>query len=165
MALGLYGPEYLQFSDGGPAAEVRIFVFLRNTKTKAVLYADRNGDYTGPNPVWTDRRGELVFYVEQGLYDLYYEYPDDGTGTTIPIEVTEDAGGNPGVPPILGYVHPQSSSTQNVQIVHNLSFYPAGIIAIDNNGDGLEYDHVAYPAPGIIEIFFKVDFAGTIYLS
>lgn len=167
MALGLFGPEYLQFSDGGPAAEVRIFVFLPGTKTKAVLYSDPDGTFTAPNPMWTDRRGELVFYAELGDYDLYYEFPDDGTGTTVPITVDVAAGGGTD-PPVLGYKHIQSATVTppgGVQIVHGLSFDPAGIIAFDNNGDGLEYDRVAYPAPGIIEIYYKCDFAGTIYLS
>lgn len=166
MAIGLYGPEYLQFDDGGPAAEIRIYVFLRGTKTKAVLWGDPNGLTTGPNPLWTDRRGELVFFAEEGLYDLYYEYPET-VGTTFPIQV--DADGTPGsVTIVQGYKHTQSTSVQppgGVQIVHGMTFHPAGIIAIDNNGDGLEYDRVEYPAPGIIEIYYKVDFAGTIYLS
>lgn len=165
MTIGLYGPEYLQFEDGGPAAEVRIYVFLPGTKTKAILYGDRDGLSTGPNPLWTDRRGELVFFADLGDYDLYYEYPET-IGTTIEIEVTEEAGGgDPITLPPLSYKHIQNAPAQSIQIVHGLSFDPAGIIALDNNGDTLDYDRVAYPGPGIIEIFYLVDFAGTIYLS
>ncbi len=164
--IGLYGPEYLQFDDGGPAREVRIFVFLRGTKTKAVLYADALGLHTGPNPLWTDRRGELVFYVEEGEYDLYYEYPEL-QGTTVPIEVGPDTIPEP-EPIAQGYVHVQSipvPANQPVQIVHGLSFDPAGILALDNNGDQIDHDTVEYPGPGIVEIFYGVAFAGTIRLS
>lgn len=166
MAIGLFGPEYLQFSDGGPAAEVRIYVFLRGTKTKAVLYGDPNGLTTGPNPLWTDRRGELVFYAGTGLYDLYYEFPET-LGTTVPIEVDADDVPDP-VTIVQGHKHVQSVNVAppgGVQIVHGLPFDPAGIIAFDNNGDMLEYSRVEYPAPGIIEVYYKVDFSGTIYLS
>lgn len=165
MAIGLFGPEYLQFNDGGPAAEVRIYVFLRGTKNKAVLYSDPAGMTTGPNPLWTDRRGELVFFAQEGLYDLYYEYPELG-GTTVPIEVESGGGGTGPIElPPLGYKHVQGAPSRSIQITHGLTFQPAGIIALDNNGDQITHDRVEYPASGIIELFYLLDFAGTIYLS
>jgi hypothetical protein len=122
MAIGLYGPEYLQFSNGGPAAEVRIFVFLPGTKTKAQLFADHTGAYSGPNPVWTDRRGELVFFAEEGSYDLYYEYPGE-SGVTIPVEVPASPQVNPDV-----YVHNQSTASLSWMIVHNMGTKPTVIV-------------------------------------
>lgn len=122
MAIGLYGPEYLQFSNGGPAAEVRIFVFLPGTKTKAQLFADKTGAYSGPNPVWTDRRGELVFFAEEGNYDLYYEYPGE-TGITIPVQVPASPQVNPDV-----YVHNQDVASLSWMIVHNMGVKPSIIV-------------------------------------
>lgn len=121
MAIGLYGPEYLQFDDGGPAAEVRIFVFLPGTKTKAQLYADGTGLHTGPNPVWTDRRGELVFFAETGAYDLYYEYPDGtGEGTTVSVEIDGESIVDTDV-----FVHVQSIAAEIWTITHNLAVKPS----------------------------------------
>lgn len=122
MAIGLYGPEYLQFSDGGPAAEIRIFVFLPGTKVKAQLFADKTGQYSGPNPVWTDRRGELVFIAEEGNYDLYYEYPGE-TGITIPVSVPA----SPEIVPDV-YVHNQDVASLSWMITHNLGLKPSVIV-------------------------------------
>lgn len=119
MAIGLYGPEYLQFSDGTAAAEVRIFVFLPGTKVKAQLFSDTSGLYTGPNPVWTDRRGELVFIAEQGEYDLYYEFPGE-SGTTIRVSVPPSPQINPDI-----YVHHQDVASLSWMITHNLGVKPS----------------------------------------
>lgn len=168
MAIGLYGPEYLQFEGGGPAAEVRIFVFLPDTKIKAQLFADRTGLYTGPNPLFTDRRGELVFFTELGDYDLYYEFPQEG-GTTVRVTVEDDGSdpGGPGDGRALGYKHTQNTSVNALSISHGLDFRPAGIVCLDTLGAQVDQDRVAYPAPGVIEIFFGegFDFAGNVYLS
>lgn len=102
MAIGLYGPEYLQFDEGGPAAEIQIFVFLPGTKTKAQLYADESGSFTGPNPVWTDRRGELVFFTDEGNYDLWFQYPEPD-GTTFSILVTAEGDGGIGQNPFVDW--------------------------------------------------------------
>lgn len=163
MEIGLFGPEYLQYSTGGPVAEEPIFIFRRGTKTKAVLYQDENGLATAPNPMWTDRRGELVFFAEVGLYDLFYQHPAPN-GTTVAVSIDEGVGGPPGNQ-ILGYTHNQPTSAQTIQINHGLSFQPAGIVAIDNSGESLEYATVSYPGTGIVELTFGVDFAGIIYLS
>lgn len=115
MAIGQYGPEYFQFDDGGPAAEVRIFIFLPGTKTKAILYSDRNGLYTAPNPMWTDRRGEIVFFAEAGNYDLYYEEEN----TTIAITI----GGESSSADV--YVHPQTAPSTSWVIPHFLGIKPS----------------------------------------
>lgn len=121
MAVGLYGPEYLQFDSGGPAAEVRIFVFLPGTKVKAQLYSDRTGLHTGPNPLWTDRRGELTFFAEAGSYDLYYE--DGATPVTIPIEIDLADVVDTDV-----YIHVQNSASDVWTINHNLAAKPQVIV-------------------------------------
>lgn len=70
MALGLYGPEGLQWAGGGNAAGVQVFVFLPGTTTKAVLYLDDEGEFSLANPVMSDQTGRIAFYAEQGAYDL-----------------------------------------------------------------------------------------------
>jgi hypothetical protein len=122
MALGLYGPEYLQFDEGGPAAEILIFVFLPGTKTKAQLFADKTGQYTGSNPVWTDRRGELVFFAEEGTYDLWFQYPEPD-GSTISVEID-----NEDVIPSDVIVHNQTTPADIWEITHNFGVRP-GITA------------------------------------
>lgn len=162
MAIGLFGPEYLQFDDGGPAAQVRIFVFLPGTKTKAVLYTDKHGLYTAPNPMYTDRRGELVFWIEQGTYDLWYDFAN----TTVTVEVTDEDVPDPDMR-VLGYKHIQNTSVNALSISHGLTFAPAGIVCLDNSGAQVEQDRIAQPAPGVTEVYFGAgyQFAGTIYLS
>lgn len=136
MAIGLYGPEYLQFDSGGPAAEVRIFVFLPGTKTKAVLYSDATGFHTGPNPLWTDRRGELVFFAQIGSYDLYYEFPGE-QGTTISVEIDgQDIVDND------VFVHVQSIAADIWTITHNLAVKPSVTVEENLNMP----DDITYPA-------------------
>ncbi|MGE3487441.1 MAG: hypothetical protein AB7L09_22195 [Nitrospira sp.] len=135
MAIGLYGPEYLQFDSGGPAAEVKIFVFLPGTKTKAQLYADSSGLYTGPNPIWTDRRGELVFYAQTGSYDLYYE--DGATPITVPITIPSGSGVD-----LDEYVHVQTVAAEIWTITHNLAAKPHFVVE-ENVGMP---DFITYPA-------------------
>lgn len=136
MAIGLYGPEYLQFQDGGPAREVRIFVFLPGTKIKAQLFADKSGMYTGPNPLWTDHRGELVFFAEVGSYDLYYEFPGE-QGTTIAVEISTDA-----VVDIDTYVHVQNIASDVWNILHGLGVKPHVIVEESTSIP----DDITYPA-------------------
>lgn len=163
MAIVLFGPEYLQYSSGGPVAEEPIFIYLPGTKTKAVLYSDKNGQYTAPNPMWTDRRGELVFYVEEGEYDLFYRFPAP-SGTTVRFTVEGDGGATPGR--LLSYTHHQDQPARAFQIPHGLLFTPAGFICIDNNGDVVEYESIVpQVAPGISELTFGFDFAGLVYVS
>lgn len=136
MAIGLFGPEYLQFAEGGPAREVQIFVFLPGTKVKAQLFADKSGLYTGPNPLWTDHRGELVFFAEVGSYDLYYQYPGD-VGVTVPVEITGDA-----VVDNDTYVHVQNAASDIWTVVHNLGVKPVPIVEESVNTP----DDITYPA-------------------
>jgi hypothetical protein len=164
MAIGLFGPEYIQFDDGGPAAEIRVFIFLPDSKTKAVLYSDRNGDRTAPNPMWTDRRGEIVFFAEEGFYDLFYEYPEP-EGTTTLIEV-----GAGDVEPelrALGLRHTQNAPVQQVSVNHGLTFRPAGVDCNDFFGTHVDFEKITHPAPGVTEVWFGdgFNFTGTIDFS
>lgn len=159
MAIGIYGPEYLQFSGGGPARRVQVFVFLPGTQTKAVLYADKNKINTAPNPLQTDDRGELVFIAEEGYYDLYFPV----SNVTVEIEVA--ALSVPGGGATGGYEHTVVTPATLVQIAHGLSWKPQPL-NVDSIGQQIEQDRVAYPAPGIIEVIFLVPFGpGKIYLS
>lgn len=133
MPIGLYGPEYLQFTDGGPARKVGIFVFLPGTKTKAVLFTDKAGQYTGPNPMFTDERGEIVFFAETGTYDLFYEAGD----YTKSIEIT-----GADVVDLNEYVHFQSVADDTWTIEHNLGSRPS-VIAEDSTSIP---DDIIYPA-------------------
>jgi len=187
MAIGIYGPEYLQFSGGGPARDVQIYVFLPGTKTKAQLYADSSGLYTGPNPTSTDVRGELVFYAEAGDYDIYTPVTD----TTIPVTVVSGGGGitllnNLGDvdtsgsatgdalvragdgnwrPAPLMHHHFQDALSTVLIITHGLPFDPSGIVAVDTNGTK-HYPKVSYPtAKTTIRLDFRRDFRGDVWLS
>ena len=160
MAIGVYGPEYLQFQGGGPARNVPVFVFLPGTKTKATLYNDAAGQFTAPNPVWTDNRGELVFRAQEGFYDLYIGQGD----LTVSVTVEPSSGGGPGTGP-GGYEHTVISPALLVQINHGLDWKPFPL-CIDSLGDRVEEEKVTYPSPGIVEVKFGVSFGpGKIYLS
>lgn len=190
MAIGLYGPEYLQFDEGGPAAEVQIFIFRSGTKIKAQLFADKYGLHTGPNPVWTDRRGELVFFAEEGEYDLYYKFGD----TTIPITVEGEGPGGGTITRLgdlsdvssagssvgdalvkgsdnnwrgspLNSVHTQDALTTVVIITHGLSFDPSGVVARGYDGT-IHHPRITYPQPKqSIRLDFRRDFRGQVWLS
>lgn len=135
MPIGLYGPEYIQFSNGGPAAEVAIFVFLPGTTVKAQLYADKSGLYTGPNPSWTDRRGELVFFAEIGSYDLVYELKDGVL--RFPVQIAGNA-----VVDVDTYVHVQNLASDIWVVTHDLGVKPS-VIVEENVGIP---DDISYPA-------------------
>lgn len=160
MTIGVYGPEYLQYQSGGPARKVPVYVFLPGTKTKAVLYNDKAGLNTAPNPVWTDDRGELVFLAQEGFYDLYLTAGD----LTVSITVEASGSGGPGTGP-GGYEHTVISPMMLVQINHGLDWKPMPL-CIDSLGDRVEEEGILYPSPGIIEVTFGVQFGpGKIYLS
>ena len=95
--------------------------------------------------------------------------PPDSTVHVVPVAGPQGATGPPGDSSTsLGYVHTQSSPVgagQPVQVAHNLSFRPAGIVCKELDGRGIEYDAVAWVSTGILEVFFGVPFAGTISVS
>jgi len=89
VALGLYGPEGLQWAGGGNAAGVSVFVFLPGTTTKAALFLDNEGDFSLANPVTSDQTGRIAFYAEQGAYDLVIN------STRFAINVSDNIGDPP----------------------------------------------------------------------
>lgn len=141
MAIGLFGPEVLQFSDGGSAAEVRIFVFLPGTKIKAVLYQDRNGLYTRANPLWTDRFGNIEFFIEEGTYDLYYEGSNYTTSITITTETSSSD----------VFVHFQGLGSTLWTIHHNLGVIPS-VTVEESVGTDITYPAIRHPDNNTTEL-------------
>lgn len=69
---------------------------------------------------------------------------------------------------LFGFVHTQSSvwpANTPLSIVHGFTYRPAGIVALENDGEQIEYATVTHPAAGTTELTFGVGFAGTIFLS
>lgn len=89
MAIGLYGPEGLQWAGGGNAAGVQVFVFLPGTTTKAVLYLDSEGEFSLANPITSDQSGRIAFYAQQGSYDLVIN------STRFAINISDNVGDPP----------------------------------------------------------------------
>jgi hypothetical protein len=52
-----------------------------------------------------------------------------------------------------------------VTVNHNLDFYPAGIVCMDNNGTLTQYGAVSYPSVGTLILTFGFLFTGDIFLS
>jgi hypothetical protein len=75
--------------------------------------------------------------------------------------------GPPGDSIEVSFQHTQSTPATLVQIIHNLSFPPAGILCQDTGIPALtvEYATVSYPLTGVIELMFGFPFTGTVYLS
>lgn len=65
----------------------------------------------------------------------------------------------------LGFRQSVSSPATLVQLLHGLSFAPAGITCLEPDGSEVEYQSVAHPAPGITELGFGAPFTGTVYVS
>lgn len=55
--------------------------------------------------------------------------------------------------------------TTLVQVVHGLTFPPAGVLCIDTQGQIVEPATVSNPASGVTEVTFGFPFTGTVYLS
>lgn len=89
VAIGLYGPEGLQWAGGGNAAGVQVFVFLPGTTTKAVLYLDSEGEFSLANPITSDQSGRIAFYAQQGSYDLVIN------STRFAINISDNVGDPP----------------------------------------------------------------------
>lgn len=89
MAIGLYGPEGLQWAGGGDVTGINVFVFLPGTTTKAVLYLDSAGEFSRANPIRSDEQGRIAFYAEQGAYDLVIN------STRFAINISDNVGDPP----------------------------------------------------------------------
>jgi hypothetical protein len=88
--------------------------------------------------------------------------------TVLPVVGPPGPQGPPGVNGVstnASCVWPVATPVYLVQVIHDLGFYTAGVIAIDTQGYEVEYAAVSYPSINITEISFDVPFSGTLYLS
>lgn len=158
---GQYGPEGLQFPDGRPARNTPIEV-RRPNGLLAVLYSDPQHTEEVENPISTDSYGNLIFFAAPGEYRIVIN------GAEIPVLVPihpADPGFGIGGGGLGGYVHEQSVPASQFQIQHPLSWHPGGVTCLLPDGGQIDPDHVGYPAPGVLEVFFQVTFSGKVYLS
>jgi hypothetical protein len=70
-------------TSGNVVASASVTVYAANTTTKATLYSD-NGVTEITNPVTTNSKGQVGFYVGDGVYDLYV------SGTNLTAYTLED---------------------------------------------------------------------------
>lgn len=162
MAIGLYGPERLQYAGGGPAANTQVFVFLPGTTQTAVIYADPAGLTTASNPTWTDHNGELTFFAAMGNYDLVA----NGARTPVTVSTPVDSGGVTESDLILAtrYEFTQANPSLVWIINHPLGYRPAGIRVIETTNQEI-YGSVDYPSVSQVRITFSAPTAGMAYLS
>lgn len=69
---------------------------------------------------------------------------------------------------LFGFVHTQGSvwpANTPLPITHGFTYKPAGIVALESDGEQIEYATITHPSTGVTELTFGVGFAGTIYLS
>jgi hypothetical protein len=52
-----------------------------------------------------------------------------------------------------------------MQIIHDLTYKPAGIICKETDGTIIEPAQIEWPAANIVEITHGVSFTGTVFLS
>lgn len=156
--IGLYGPERLQWADGGAVKFVPVYVFLRDTTTFAVLYGDRDALSTVSNPVWSDQNGEITFFVELGEYDLWAN-----DSLIAQIEVTEEIPGGGVTLGDLHHTHTQDTPVDTWDMPHTLPFNP-NCHFIDNAGNPrlVAYD---YPTPTMVRAYFGAPTAGRAEMS
>lgn len=162
MPIGLFGPERLQFSSGGPAVRTQVYIYLPATTNKAILYADPDGLTTAANPVWTDDLGELTFFADMGNYDLV------SNGARIPIQVTVPAtsGGitQADLDRVTHFHWTQTSPSILWSIPHTLGYPPGGILVRESTGDYVQAA-VATNTSVLTELSFDAPTSGTVDLS
>ncbi|GAA4992624.1 hypothetical protein WHI96_07960 [Pseudonocardia tropica] len=64
-----------------------------------------------------------------------------------------------------GFFTQVSAPTSLVQITHDTSWTPAGVLCIDTLDQITEPASITHPQPGVTEVAFGVDFTGRIFLS
>lgn len=164
MAVGLFGPERLQWASGGPVRLVPVYVFAKNTTNLAVLYADRNGLTTVANPTWTDHNGELTFFADLGEYDLWAN--DTKIATIAITDSTEILGvTDEELQLATRYRHDQVLASDEWIIDHTLGYNPGGVSVIESTGDPIMGAH-DYPINNSrVRITFASPCSGVAYLS
>lgn len=91
--------------------------------------------------------------------------PEPASVSVLPVVGPQGVPGGTGA---MAYEHIQAAPVpagHPLQIVHNLTFQPGGIVCLESDGVQIEYDSVTHPMPGVIELTFGVAFTGHIYLS
>jgi hypothetical protein len=164
MSVGLFGPERLQWSTGGPVRLLPVYVFIKDTSTLAILYADPNGLTTIANPTWTDHNGELTFFSNLGEYDLW---ANDTKLATVLISNSSEVVGVTEEELSLAtrYVHQQAIASDEWLIDHTLGYNPAGVSVIESTGDAIMGAH-DYPVNNSrVRISFASPCSGVAYLS
>lgn len=120
---GQYGPESIEYTDGGHAIGVPVKV-LNLDGTEATLYRDSDKTGTDANPVYTDDYGNLTFWATAGRYVISVE------GMELEVVVQNDPR-EPGsaIPDsrYLQYEHRQTAQEREWTITHTLPFQPAGV--------------------------------------
>lgn len=162
---GQYGPVGYEYPNGQHAANVPYRV-TNSSNTNIILYADKNKSVTKPNPgSTTDELGNISFYASPGEYLLLV---NEGTplAISVPLHPEEPLSGGGGSGGPVSYRHIQGSTLNTITVTTGLDFNPAGIVAIDNSGNPVEYNKVSYPDTGVVELeYLGGGFSGTIYLS
>lgn len=164
MAVGLFGPERLQWATGGPVTLLPVYVFEKNTSNLATLYADRNGLTTMANPTWTDHNGELTFFADLGEYDLW---ANDAKVATVAItDSTEVLGVTDGELQLATrFKYEQVLASDEWLIDHTLGYNPAGVSVIESTGDAIMGAHDYPIANQRVRISFASPCSGVAYLS
>lgn len=164
MALlaGQWGPEGIEYPNGQRAVNAP-FSIETAEGFYVPLYTDKLKTSSKPNPGNVDSNANLTFFANPGTYTLKF------SGLDIPITVQvhpdEEIDSTPGGT-AASYTHVQTIPVQLVLINHGTpNWKPAGIISVDTLGQVTEFDTVAWPSSGIVEITYGADFSGTIYLS
>jgi hypothetical protein len=157
-----YGPQGLTYPNGEPAAGDLVTVKKPNGQA-ATLFKDAAGQIPLPNPVPTDDYGNLFFFANPGTYVL--KFSEMSIPITVQVHPDEEVAEVPGGQ-ASSYTHVQTAPASLVLINHGIpNWKPAGVMCIDTLGSVNEFEYIAYPASGIVEITFGADFSGTIYLS
>jgi hypothetical protein len=164
MAVGLFGPERLQWATGGPVRLVPIYVFVKDTSNLAVAYADPNGLTTIANPVWTDHNGELTFFAELGDYDLWAN--DTKIATVTIVDSSETVGvSEEELSLATRYIHQQVLASDEWLIDHTLGYNPGGVSVVESTGDAIMGAHDYPIANQRVRISFASPCSGVAYLS
>jgi hypothetical protein len=164
MSVGLFGPERLQWATGGPVRLLPVYVFIKDTMSLAVLYADPNGLTTIANPVWADHNGELTFFAELGNYDLWAN--DAKIATISIVDSTETVGvSEEELALATRYVHDQVLASAEWIIDHTLGYNPGGVQVIESTGDAIMGAHDYPIANQRVRISFASPCSGKAYLS
>lgn len=164
MALlaGQWGPEGIEYPNGQRAVNAHFTVETADGFI-VPLYQDKLKTVPKANPGNVDSNGNLFFFANPGTYVL--KFSEMSIPITVQVHPDEEVAEVPGGQ-ASSYTHVQTAPASLVLINHGIpNWKPAGVMCIDTLGSVNEFEYIAYPASGIVEITFGADFSGTIYLS